>query len=118
MPINFDERKESIENVRLKIQLLQQGKRSKKYIGLANQGATCYMNSAIQTLYMTPEFRRSVYTWRYNEEIHGSKEYCIPYQLQKLFAALQLSMKDFVDTRPLTQSFGWTAQDSYVQQDV
>lgn len=27
------------------------------YKGLSNIGATCYMNSLLQTIYMTPEFR-------------------------------------------------------------
>jgi len=30
-------------------------------VGLKNQGATCYLNSLIQTLYLTPEFRRMIY---------------------------------------------------------
>merc|ERR1712000_524519 len=29
-----------------------------KFAGIQNQGATCYLNSLIQSLYMTPEFRR------------------------------------------------------------
>eukprot|EP01100_Stratorugosa_tubuloviscum_P009928 TRINITY_DN419_c1_g1_i1.p1 TRINITY_DN419_c1_g1~~TRINITY_DN419_c1_g1_i1.p1 ORF type:complete len:1042 (-),score=430.06 TRINITY_DN419_c1_g1_i1:209-3334(-) len=33
------------------------------FVGLSNQGATCYMNSLIQTLYMTPEFRLALYKW-------------------------------------------------------
>ena len=33
------------------------------YVGLSNQGATCYLNSLIQTLFMTPEFRNALYDW-------------------------------------------------------
>lgn len=32
----------------------------KLFAGLRNQGATCYLNSLIQTLYMSPEFRREI----------------------------------------------------------
>ena len=35
---------------------------------------------------------------------------CIPLQLQRLFGQLQLSDKTCVETRALTDSFGWTAQ--------
>lgn len=92
--------------------------RSQKYLGLSNQGATCYMNSAIQTLFMTPEFRRSVYAWVYSEELHGDKSTCIPFQLQKLFAELQLSKKEYIETRALTKSFGWHGGEAFVQHDV
>jgi len=30
-------------------------------VGLKNQGATCYLNSLLQVLYLTPEFRRMIY---------------------------------------------------------
>lgn len=33
------------------------------FVGLSNQGATCYMNSLIQTQFMTPEFRSALYKW-------------------------------------------------------
>ena len=71
------------------------------------------MNSLLQSLFMTPEFRQFLYSWSYREDIHGDKAYCIPYQLQRLFAHLQLSRKRAVDTRSLTKSFGWDSSVGY-----
>ena len=34
-------------------------------MGLVNQGATCYLNSTLQTIFMTPEFRMAVYKWKF-----------------------------------------------------
>ena len=33
------------------------------YVGLINQAMTCYLNSLLQTLYMTPEFRNAIYRY-------------------------------------------------------
>lgn len=60
------------------------------YRGLVNQAMTCYLNSLLQALYMTPEFRNALYKWKFdfNANIDGSKS--IPFQLQKLFLNLQV----------------------------
>ena len=34
---------------------------NKHFVGLRNQGATCYLNSLIQTLFMSPEFRKEIF---------------------------------------------------------
>lgn len=31
------------------------------FVGLVNQAMTCYLNSLLQTLFMTPEFRNAIY---------------------------------------------------------
>jgi len=89
-----------------------------KYKGLSNQGATCYMNSSLQTLYMTPEFRLLMYSWNFDEKIHGKTSCSIPYQLQKLFAKLQVGAKSYVETRSLTKSFDWDIKQLTEQQDI
>ena len=89
-----------------------------EYVGLSNQGATCYMNSLLQTLFMTPELRQNVYRWEYDPEKHGDKKDCIPYQLQTLFGMLQITDRAYVPTKALTKSFGWDVRESFQQHDV
>jgi ubiquitin carboxyl-terminal hydrolase 47 len=67
---------------------------------------------------MTPEVRGHIFSYIYNASLHGSKDYCIPYQLQKLFANLQISRSPFAVTTSLTKSFHWTSHQSFEQQDV
>jgi ubiquitin C-terminal hydrolase len=58
-------------------------KSSTGFVGLKNQGATCYLNSLIQSLYMTPIFRKAIFSWRYDKENDKSEGNCIPLQLQR-----------------------------------
>eukprot|EP01052_Picozoa_sp_SAG31_P026489 SAG31_NODE_2402_length_5767_cov_4.440543_2_plen_1704_part_00 len=88
------------------------------FVGLSNQGATCYLNSLIQSLYMTPELRLGVYNWVYDAAKYEPMDQCIPAQLQRLFVELQTSNARAVDTRALTKSFGWNSSDAFQQQDV
>ncbi len=87
-------------------------------VGLQNQGATCYLNSLLQTLYFDPVFRRLVYEWRYDEHKDGPAAKCLPFQLQLLFAQLQIGDNGVAKTGPLTESFGWTNGEQYQQHDV
>jgi len=84
-------------------------------VGLLNQGATCYLNSLLQGLYYTPAFRTLLLQhWSYTESQHGSKELCIPLQLQLLFARLTLSKeRRYVETNALTKSFRWTHAEAF-----
>jgi len=87
------------------------------FAGLSNQGATCYMNSLLQSLFMTPEFRAGVYKIPVETDVEKQKD-SICFQLQSLFASMQLSKKSSVETKGLTQSFGWTGSEAFQQHDV
>eukprot|EP01138_Halocafeteria_seosinensis_P009421 gb/GECG01009628.1/.p1 GENE.gb/GECG01009628.1/~~gb/GECG01009628.1/.p1 ORF type:complete len:1475 (+),score=227.04 gb/GECG01009628.1/:1-4425(+) len=91
---------------------------SSPYAGLVNLGATCYLNSLLQTLFMTPEFRRLMYSWKYDSTVEGTHEDSIPFQLQRLFAMMQLSSDHSISTRPLTKSFQWDSSEAFQQHDV
>ncbi|XP_038261077.1 ubiquitin carboxyl-terminal hydrolase 47 isoform X2 [Dermochelys coriacea] len=87
------------------------------YVGLVNQAMTCYLNSLLQTLFMTPEFRNALYKWEFEESEDGAVT-SIPYQLQRLFVLLQTSKKRAIETTDVTRSFGWDSSEAWQQHDV
>ncbi|PWA82594.1 hypothetical protein CTI12_AA179330 [Artemisia annua] len=90
-------------------------KKETGYVGLKNQGATCYMNSLLQTLYHIPYFRKAVYHMPTTENDMPSGS--IPLALQSLFYKLQYN-ETSVATKELTKSFGWDSYESFMQHDV
>ncbi len=84
-------------------------------VGLKNQGATCYMNSLLQTLFHLPSFRKAVYHMPTTEADRMDKS--IPLALQSLFYKMQFG-DDAVSTKNLTSSFGWDTAESFQQHDV
>ncbi|CAM6012936.1 unnamed protein product [Sphagnum balticum] len=90
-------------------------KKETGFVGLKNQGATCYMNSLLQTLYHLAYFRKAVYHMPTTENDMPSNS--IPLALQSLFYKIQYSDMS-VATKDLTKSFGWDTYDSFMQHDV
>ena len=90
-------------------------KKETGYVGLKNQGATCYINSLLQTLAHVPYFRRAVYHMQ--TQIEDDPEKSIPLALQRIFYKLQYGDTS-VSTKQLTKSFGWDTYDTFMQHDV
>ncbi|XP_034532016.1 uncharacterized protein LOC117807073 isoform X2 [Notolabrus celidotus] len=78
---------------------------SVKYKGLVNQGATSYLNSVLQVLFMTEDFREAV------ERYPGTE--CIDLQLKTLFGKL---CNQTADTCDITEQLGIKRVDE--QQDA
>ncbi|XP_068101398.1 ubiquitin carboxyl-terminal hydrolase 40 isoform X2 [Hyperolius riggenbachi] len=93
--------------------------------GLRNQGGTCYLNSLLQTLLFTPEFREAIFALSTEElgsledkDEADNKVRIIPLQLQRLFAQLLLVDQQAASTTDLTSSFGWDNNEEVGQHDV
>ncbi|EDO16509.1 hypothetical protein Kpol_513p25 [Vanderwaltozyma polyspora DSM 70294] len=84
------------------------------YVGFRNQGATCYLNSLLQSYFFTKYFRKLVYGIPTNGENPNDS---VPLALQRAFYQLQVS-KFPLDTLELTRSFGWDTADAFTQHDV
>ncbi|RLN95700.1 hypothetical protein BBJ28_00017199, partial [Nothophytophthora sp. Chile5] len=83
-------------------------------VGLKNQGATCYLNSLLQTLFHLRAFRQVVYETPSEQEDTNDS---VSLALQRVFYRLQRQRKA-VSTKELTRSFGWSQVDSFMQHDV
>ncbi|XP_020285406.1 ubiquitin carboxyl-terminal hydrolase 47 isoform X2 [Pseudomyrmex gracilis] len=113
-----EDTKEDIRDNREEDNLRSFIKTETNYVGLVNQAMTCYLNSLLQALYMTPEFRNALYNWEYVDGSEKDEALSIPYQLQKLFLNLQTSTKSAVETTSLTKSFGWDSTEAWQQHDI
>lgn len=119
-------------------------KKSTGYVGLNNQGATCYLNSLLQSYYFTKCFKKLVYeipvtiqqddnncdenTKKKNVSNNhdnlsdnvfsdGYNGNVFLLELQKIFYLL-LTSDVPVGTMNLTKSFGWDFSDAFTQHDI
>ncbi|QLL30224.1 hypothetical protein HG536_0A00410 [Torulaspora globosa] len=87
-------------------------KKATGYVGFRNQGATCYLNSLLQSYFFTKYFRKLVY-----QIPTEGKNDNVTLALQRAFYQLQVSNLP-LDTTELTKSFGWDNAEAFTQHDV
>ncbi|ODV82424.1 uncharacterized protein CANTADRAFT_44255 [Suhomyces tanzawaensis NRRL Y-17324] len=90
-------------------------KKAAGYVGLNNQGATCYLNSLLQSYFTTKNFRELVYKIPTSSSNAGKTSVAL--SLQRIFYMLTTSNEP-VGTMELTKSFGWDSSDAFTQHDV
>ena len=83
-----------------------------KYVGLPNQGSTCYLNSLLQVFFHLKRFRKIIY--EKNVDLDQSN---IIFCLKLLFCDLQMKSTKRT-TKIITQCFGWDQNDASIPQDV
>ena len=76
-------------------------KKSTGMVGLKNQGATCYMNSLLQSLFHLTSLRSAVYAMP-TEDLETDS---MALALQRVFVQLQ-TIETAVSTKELTKTFG------------
>eukprot|EP00667_Euglena_gracilis_P000410 EG_transcript_409 len=92
------------------------------WVGLKNQGATCYLNSLLQSLFHISALRAAIFQLPTEAEVDklesdSPTKVSLPLALQRLFWQLQYC-EDAQKTKELTRAFGWAAEDAWRQQDI
>ncbi|KAH9248484.1 hypothetical protein BASA81_013810 [Batrachochytrium salamandrivorans] len=83
--------------------------------GFPNLGATCYMNSLVQTLFHNDRFRKLVYEYRPNPTSGSAEAKEHAYALQRLFTQLDLSTSESIDPSSFVELLKLETQ---IQQDA
>jgi len=86
-----------------------------KYIGIINEGTTCYMNSILQSLNFLGYFKNAVFQIPISKSDNATQS--VEYSLQKLFFDLMTEHKA-VSAYRLIKSFGWSKEEMLIQHDV
>ena len=97
-------------------QLPYDSKAKTGYVGLDNQGATCYMNSLLQSLFHLQGLRKSVYSMP-TQDAEKAGDASVALALQRVFYNLQYG-ETSVTTKELTKAFGWDSMETFTQHDV
>ena len=99
--LGFETTNETIShglNCASKLEIPEQERNKSNFVGLYNQGATCFLNSSLQILYMTPKFRNIIFSLplcknkldEISDFLPKTQKYDILLSLQKLFSQLNI----------------------------
>ncbi|ETO37056.1 Ubiquitin carboxyl-terminal hydrolase family protein [Reticulomyxa filosa] len=121
-PIWYHVRPRDLKEVSWKYHPTDEERFPVRFVGLKNQGSTCYMNSLLQQLFVNENFKRDILEARLtgieeqkveheDEETKELKKHgicpkdSVLYQTQLLFGHLSISQKKYYDTLPFCMSF-------------
>lgn len=83
--------------------------------GLVNEGATCYINSLLQSLFHTNKFRQLIYSIDIEpEDVNDSFVFWLKY----IFYAMQFNVLPQISTVKFVNCFNWNAMTTTDQQDI
>lgn len=85
------------------------------YIGLVNEGATCYINSMLQSLFCTNEFRRIIYSIGIDSEDANNS---FIFWLKYIFYSMQFGGLTKIGTIGMIRCFDWEEMTATNQQDI
>jgi ubiquitin C-terminal hydrolase len=104
------------QTIIIDISVIKMNTKKTGYLGLVNEGMTCYMNSMLQTLNIFGYFKSAVFKIPRNISEEFSTN-CVAYSLQKIFFELMTESKP-ISTLGLVKSFGWGKEQLLIQHDV